>query len=137
MALILDGNPEISVHMRSNLCYLICLRHLIRSRAVTNRIFFFSEKSYFPSCVRVKFWVTIWYKNHGLGYWISRTLKLQIWINYLKLNLYKSPWLNRFKIDIPDLLTLVILGWLYGGAGGDGVICWAMSPCPAHYFFSI
>ena len=38
MVLILDGNPEIGVHVRSNLCYFICLRHLLRSRAVTNRI---------------------------------------------------------------------------------------------------
>ena len=27
MVLILDGNPEIGAHVRSNLCYLICLRH--------------------------------------------------------------------------------------------------------------
>ena len=39
MALILDGNAEIVVHARSNLCYLICLRHLIRSKAGTNWIF--------------------------------------------------------------------------------------------------
>ena len=30
---------EISAHVRSNIFYLICLRHLIRSRAVANRIF--------------------------------------------------------------------------------------------------
>ena len=36
---ILDGNSEIGAHVRSNLCYLICLRRLIRSRAVTNRLF--------------------------------------------------------------------------------------------------
>ena len=34
---ILDGNLEIGAHVRSNLCYLTCLRHLIRSKAVTNR----------------------------------------------------------------------------------------------------
>ena len=28
MVLILDGISEISVHVGSNLCYLICLRHL-------------------------------------------------------------------------------------------------------------
>ena len=42
--LILDGNSEIDVHLRSNLCYLICLMHLIRARALNNRIFF-SEKT--------------------------------------------------------------------------------------------
>ena len=37
--LIFDGNSEIGAHVRSILCYLICSRHLIRSRAVTNRNF--------------------------------------------------------------------------------------------------
>ena len=29
MALILDGNSEIGAHVKSSLCYLICLRHMI------------------------------------------------------------------------------------------------------------
>ena len=29
---IIDGNSEISAHVRSNLCYFICLRHSIRSK---------------------------------------------------------------------------------------------------------
>ena len=46
MVLILDGgNSEKGVHVRRNLFDLICLRHLIRLRAVGNRIF--SEKTYF------------------------------------------------------------------------------------------
>ena len=40
LVLILDGNPEIGANVRSNLSYLICSRHLIRSRNVTDRIFF-------------------------------------------------------------------------------------------------
>ena len=40
MVLISDGNSEIDAHVRSNLCYVICLRHLINSRVVTNRITF-------------------------------------------------------------------------------------------------
>ena len=36
MVLILDGNLEIDPHAMSNLSNLICLRHLIRSSAVTN-----------------------------------------------------------------------------------------------------
>ena len=35
MVLILDGNSEICTHVRNNLCYLICLKQLLRSRAVT------------------------------------------------------------------------------------------------------
>ena len=34
---ILDGNSEIGAHVRRNICYLICSRHLIKSRAVTNQ----------------------------------------------------------------------------------------------------
>ena len=36
VVLILDVNSEIGAHVRSNLCYLINIRHLIKSRAVTN-----------------------------------------------------------------------------------------------------
>ena len=39
MVLILYDNLEIGAHVSKNLYYLICLRHLIRSRAVTNLIF--------------------------------------------------------------------------------------------------
>ena len=42
MVLTLDGISDIGAHVRRNLCYLICLRLLIRSRVVTNR--FFSPK---------------------------------------------------------------------------------------------
>ena len=53
-------NSEIGAHVRSKLCYLICIRRLIISRAVTNRIIF-SEKTYLPLCVRNMFWCTIEY----------------------------------------------------------------------------
>ena len=39
IVLILDGNSEIYAHVRSNICYSICLRHLTRLRAVINQIF--------------------------------------------------------------------------------------------------
>ena len=45
MVLILDGNSEIGAHIRRNICYLICLMHLIRSKAVTNQ--FFPPKRFF------------------------------------------------------------------------------------------
>ena len=59
LVLILDGNYVIGAHVRRNLCDLICFSHLIRSRAVMNRILF-SEKSYFLPCL----WDTILYKYH-------------------------------------------------------------------------
>ena len=37
MVLILDGNSELGAYVRSNICYWICLRNLITSRAFTNR----------------------------------------------------------------------------------------------------
>ena len=51
MVLILEGNWEIDAHVRSNLCYSICLWHLIRLRAVTNRTFFsLFENILFHAC---------------------------------------------------------------------------------------
>ena len=48
MVPILYGNSVISAPVRSNIFYLIHLRHLIRPRAVTNR--FFDQKIFFPWC---------------------------------------------------------------------------------------
>ena len=45
--LILDGNSEIVAHTRSNICYLSCIRYLVRLREVKNQIFFFYEKFYY------------------------------------------------------------------------------------------
>ena len=46
MVLILVNNSEIGVHVGINLFYLICLRYFIKSRAVTNRIFFIRKDLY-------------------------------------------------------------------------------------------
>ena len=52
--LTLDSNSEIGAHVRSKLCYLTCLSHLIKSRPVTSQFgFVFSEKKCFPSCIFV------------------------------------------------------------------------------------
>ena len=40
MILILDGFSKLGGRVRSNICYLICVRHPFRSRVVTHRIFF-------------------------------------------------------------------------------------------------
>ena len=45
MVPLLDGNSEIVAHVRSNICYLIYLGHLIGSKEVTTQISF-SEKTY-------------------------------------------------------------------------------------------
>ena len=43
--LILDGNSEIVAHTRSNICYLSCIRHLVRLRETKNWIFFSTKSS--------------------------------------------------------------------------------------------
>ena len=54
MVLILNDNSEVGAHARSNPCYLICLRHLMRSISVKNRGFFLSEKTLYLFCVCVR-----------------------------------------------------------------------------------
>ena len=39
-SLVLDGFSDIGAHVRSKLCCLICIWQLIRSRAITDRIYF-------------------------------------------------------------------------------------------------
>ena len=46
-AYILDGDSVIVAHVRSNLCNLICLRHLIISISVNNQIFFSPKRPIF------------------------------------------------------------------------------------------
>ena len=50
---MLAGNSEIGAHAKSNLFHLICLSHVIRSRAVTIQVF--PENTLFSSCVRTIF----------------------------------------------------------------------------------
>ena len=64
MVFISDGNSENGAHVGSTLWYSICLRHFRLGRE-QSKIVFFSETTYFPSCVRNMFWVTISYKYHG------------------------------------------------------------------------
>ena len=56
MIITLDVYSEIGADMMSNLCYLICVRHLMRSKSIPNRIFFF-KNTYSPSYVRCMFWL--------------------------------------------------------------------------------
>ena len=47
MVLILKGNAELGEHVRSNLGYLPCLRHLLKSRVVTTQIYL-PKRKFFP-----------------------------------------------------------------------------------------
>ena len=55
MVLILDGNSEIGVQIRSNLFDFIFVIHLIRYQEQSQNVFFSSETSYNASCVRNMF----------------------------------------------------------------------------------
>ena len=51
MVLILDGNLDMGAHVRSNLCYLTWLRHLIKSCSHKSG-FFLPKRPFFSSFVR-------------------------------------------------------------------------------------
>ena len=59
VVLMLDDNSEKGAHFRRNFCYLISLRYLIRSRAITKIRYSFSEKAHFPLCMRKIFLFTV------------------------------------------------------------------------------
>ena len=53
MALRLDGNSEIGVHVQSDFLYLICSRHMFRSKSATKIIFSFECLFLFTPAQRV------------------------------------------------------------------------------------
>ena len=65
MVVILDGNSEIGAHVRSNLCYLICLWHLLRAH-------FSSPKT--PIFIHVRATCVLSY-HHGQYYVKNMNLK--------------------------------------------------------------
>ena len=77
---------DIDTHVMSNLCYLICSMRLIRSRVVTYQKYFAFEKTYFSSCLRNIFWVTMLYKYHALTIlhdtFLCRGCVIRPWIRY-------------------------------------------------------
>ena len=88
-AYIIDGKTKIGARVRSNLWFLISWRHLIRSRAVTNRIF--------SSCMRNMIWFTSLYEYHDS--WIHKKEKYFLFYffsSYKKLDLLM--WLLIFRL---------------------------------------
>ena len=65
MVLILDDNS--GVHVRSNICYLICLRHLVRSKRIKNRMFFL-DFHIFPTKICLDFKKTDGRKRNGANH---------------------------------------------------------------------
>ena len=66
MALTLNGTLEIGAHVRSNLCYHICLRHLIRSRVTYPVVF--PQTDLFSFIRAHMSQVTIQYNKHGIHF---------------------------------------------------------------------
>ena len=50
MVLILDGNSLRGAHITRNISYSTCSRHLISSRAVTNRVFYPKRPNFLHAC---------------------------------------------------------------------------------------
>ena len=61
-------------HVQRNICYSICLKHLMRSRAGKNWIFFLLKE-----LMHNMFWVTIWYKHHVK----SKSLLIMIFLTFV------------------------------------------------------
>ena len=105
--IILDGNSKIGAHVRRNLSYLICLRHLIGSRAVTYRIFFLWK--YLFSSIR---------SQHVLSYYLimvpcmhlihAKNICWAILRRGLKINLYKTSW-SKNKLKTGGLTIWIAL----------------------------
>ena len=70
-------------HVRSNICFLICLRRLIKSRKVTNLIF---SPHHRDLCMRNMSLVTILYNYHEC----ARPLGFFGWVSLRKGNLQKN-----------------------------------------------
>ena len=93
MVLLLDGNSEIGAHVRSNLCYLICLRHLIKLRSHKSDL---SEKTYFPLCVRTMFLSS----NHGFGKLVFvKKLFVNLPVTCICFSMHKKPKI-KFLIQL-------------------------------------
>ena len=87
MVLIFDGNSEIGTYVLSDFGYLFCLRHLIRSRVVTNLIFSSSEiTSFFARAqhiLRRSYISTMNQPKHvwfGSGFPYSGSLNVDPWV---------------------------------------------------------
>ena len=50
IVVLLDGNSEIIAHVRSNLFYLICIRHLIRSICKKSEFFSLKRSFFLQAC---------------------------------------------------------------------------------------
>ena len=75
MVLVFDGNLVLGAHVRSNLCFLICLKQLIKLRVVKNRnIFSFMRAQHVLNNKTIKY-----YGMKGL-----QCLKLQLKLSDLK-----------------------------------------------------
>ena len=110
MVLTLDGNSEKGAQVRSNLCYLICLRHLIWSRVFNKKK---SEMTYFTSYVRITLWVTISLKKN----YVSASISLQIQISLLYVHqgewtLYGELVVLARRLWVPAIDTVQISFYL-------------------------
>ena len=82
MVPILDGNSEISAHVRSDLCRLICLRQMIQFK---DKSYFYLQKDLFPFMLVRN--ITLKFKCHEMALAYARDINSKITHNY---NDYKN-----------------------------------------------
>ena len=75
LVLILDGNSELCAQVRRTLCYgsFFGIRGIRLDRKLWQIGKFFSEKTFFPSKVRIISEVTIWYEVPWIKPWQARS----------------------------------------------------------------
>ena len=100
MVRILDGNSGVGAHVRSNICHLICLRDLIKSRAVTNRIFFSPNRPIFlhgcATCSKLSSNISSMIRNDGFKRTIIFEVGIGVYLNAIR------PQKNHTKLVYKD-----------------------------------
>ena len=110
MLLTLYGNSEISAHLMRILDYLTWLRHLTRSRTVTNRIFFLRKDVFlFVHNLLSSNISTTWMYPYFPAYWHYRDAvliwsKQMLWRNHKRTETAKHEYITSAPLMNPHLI---------------------------------
>ena len=109
--LILDGNSEIVSRVRSNFCYLICLRHLITSWASQLGFILFPKRSIIlHACATCSELQSKYHDPYGPS-------NKQVWVSgfgsygRIRYRIKKRSDLDPFHPSSIDFLTLIWQSW--------------------------
>ena len=120
MAHIWDGNSEISANLRSNLGYLICYRHLPRSRAVTNLIFFLQKRPVFLHMCATCFKLPSNMDNISLIYLLDNVFLTVVSQIRIPISIRAGFGSGSGKYDLANILYLNPISTDFSSTGGWG-----------------